>query len=299
MHSIGVLLLIGLTAPCASFLHANSRPVLQLPMRIGRVVACVDEGPPDTPRAAAVAVPVPVSTQDMAINGFLFLILHTITASAAQLAGFEPFNVDDRAAFAAARLASIGAFIAVQQVAPGGMPSDTWLADDEASVNALPRVEGTLNPILFSAGVAVAFALLCLVGSMALAAAQGVPPAEALAAWLPAPKPFQPGRAFDLLVAAPVQEEIFFRAWLIAILARAGISDGAAIGASAILFSLWHVGTSGGNPGELLELLLLGATLGWLYERSGRRLIMPLAAHSTYNGVVVVLGAARQALTGI
>ena len=288
-----VLLLI--VSPCASLVHL-SRPVLPPPSRIWCVSLCADG---EEPRAAAVAVPEPLSLQDAGINAGLFLLLHTVIWSSVQLAGFEPFNADDRGAFALARLASIGAFVAVQQAAPSGMTTNTWLADDEALVGKTPRVEGGANPIVFSAGVGIAFALACLVGSTAVAAAQGVAPAEAMSAWLPAARPFQAGRAFDLLAAAPVQEEIFFRAWLLAVLDRVGLGGVPALAASAVLFALWHVGTSGGNPGELLELLLLGGTLGWLYESSGRRLVMPLAAHSTYNGLVVVLSAGRQALLGM
>jgi len=55
--------------------------------------------------------------------------------------------------------------------------------------------------------------------------------------------------------------------------------------------------TSGGDGGGLLQLLVLGSALGWLYNRSGRRIAMPITAHATYNGAILFLEAARNAMS--
>ena len=237
----------------------------------------------------------PWSTTDTAVNAGLFLLLHTMTWSTAQLAGFSPGNGVERAAFATARLASIGAFVGVQSAAPGGLPLDDWLAKP-SQPSSLPPL-GAAAPAIY----ACAFAFASLASSTIFAAiVTGGNPIELAGAFLPAGKAIEAGRAVDLLVAAPIQEELFFRAWLLGVLRRVNVPDVAALAVSAVLFAAWHLDAingnalaQGGDGGGLLQLALLGAFLGVLYSKSGRDITLPITTHAAYNGVVLLLGAVR------
>ena len=244
------------------------------------IYACAPP-PEEVVSAAPPPAPPQWSATDSAVNAGLFVLLHTVTGSTAQLAGFG-----GRGALAAARLVSIGAFAGVQGAAPGGLPLDEWLTA-KPSESRLPTL-GAAAPLAYAGAFAVVIvALSTLVG----ATLGGADVASAFGAALPAPQPLAAGRAVDVLLAAPVQEELFFRAWLLRVLQRAPLPDGAPLALSALLFALWHVQPNTG--GALLELLLLGGFLGVLYERSGRDLRVPVATHAAYNGLVLVLGALR------
>ena len=111
-----------------------------------------------------------------------------------------------------------------------------------------------------------------------------------LAAVAPAARPLDAGRAADAILAAPIAEELFFRGWLLAALSRTGLAEGgAAIGASAIAFALWHAGQ---GDGGLLFYSAFGAFLAALYRRTGT-LAAPLGAHAAWNGLILAVRALR------
>lgn len=255
-----------------------------LPAHCARATTfCATQDVPDEPQTAPMAIsstsPAPT---DVAVNAGLFVLLHTLTLSSAQL-----FGGTDRMALALARLASTGAFVGVQAAAPGGAPLEEWLTVKSSSTTSVAA------PVAF----ACAFAAATVAVSTTLAVvAGGADVAGALAAALPPARPLDDaGRAVDLLLAAPLQEELFFRAWLLTALTRpsVGLPDAAALALSSVAFALWHGGPAVGGA-ELLELTLLGGFLGVLYTRVGQRgLALPVATHAAYNAIVLLLGAAR------
>lgn len=90
------------------------------------------------------------------------------------------------------------------------------------------------------------------------------------------------------VIIAPISEELFFRGMLFPAL-RKHIGSWPAIGASGFLFALTHFEPS--TTGYLLVLLVLlpvGMGLARLYEWRGT-LWVPIAAHSTYNLIQVVI----------
>jgi len=114
---------------------------------------------------------------------------------------------------------------------------------------------------------------------------------ELLSALLPAGTPFPPaGRLFDVLLAAPLTEELFFRGWLLAAAARAGAPPALAVGASAATFALWH---AGGDGGGLLTFGALGAWLAVVYTKGGGRLETTVGAHALWNAAIVAVRVAR------
>jgi membrane protease YdiL (CAAX protease family) len=97
---------------------------------------------------------------------------------------------------------------------------------------------------------------------------------------------------FDVLLAAPLTEELFFRAWLLTAAQRAGVPPAAAITCSALTFVLWHTG--GGSPGGgLLTFGLLGAWLAVAYAKGGQRLTTTVGAHALWNAAIVAVRVVR------
>ena len=112
------------------------------------------------------------------------------------------------------------------------------------------------------------------------------------AEWLPPPRPLPgPLRAVDILAAAPLTEEIFFRAWLLVAMQRAGASELAALGASSVLFACWHAPLVAalGDPSELFFFGALGAWLTLLYQKSDGSLPLAVGTHATFNLIVTLL----------
>ena len=86
-----------------------------------------------------------------------------------------------------------------------------------------------------------------------------------------------------IVILAPIAEEVFFRgvvfnAWL-----REGGRRWAYVG-SAALFAAIHLSLL-----SFLPIFLLGLALAWVYERSGRNLLAPIAMHATVNGISVAM----------
>ena len=179
------------------------------------------------------------------------------------------------------RLAALGAFAAIQQLA--FLPISQWLryGNDEKTANPFftNPIDGGTFGFLFAVPLAV------------FAQASGID-------WLPEPRPFPPlDEAFLKAFVAPLSEEAFFRAFLCTALTVAGGSQAVALIASAVLFGLYHVPLATVLSPEGSSLLLLyqafGAYLAFLYQRSGGSLPLAVATHCTCNMLVLVLRAVQ------
>lgn len=87
---------------------------------------------------------------------------------------------------------------------------------------------------------------------------------------------------FSVIVLAPLGEELLFRGLLLTGLRRS-LPFWAALVGSAFVFALTHV--------EWLAVLVIfpvGLLFGWAYHRHGT-LVVPIAAHATFNLINVVL----------
>ena len=82
------------------------------------------------------------------------------------------------------------------------------------------------------------------------------------------------------MLLVPLCEELFFRGYLLQVLAPYGRR--AAVLATALLFALSHVGRG------MLSFALLGVLLAALTLRTGS-LLAPLLVHGAYNGAVVLI----------
>ena len=112
--------------------------------------------------------------------------------------------------------------------------------------------------------------------------------------WLPQPAPFPDADgAFFKLLAMPLTDEIFFRAYLLTAVREAGGSQAAALIASTTLFGLFKVPISTilavEGSSSLLIYQALGAFLSLLYQRSGGSLPLVFITHATCNFLVLAL----------
>lgn len=228
---------------------------------------------PPSPDAPPPCQPATVPPGEIALNATLFVALHAFACTGAALASG---SADPSAATAAARLVTVAAFVALQQ------PVSGWLTEPRSSSSETQAVLALDRPIAPLAAVLLFAAAVC--APAALAQLAGAP--EVAQLLLPAARELpEPGRALDLLAAAPIEEELFFRAWLLSALRRGGASDAAALAASSVAFAAWH--GVGGDGGPLF-FAALGGWLGWLYQRSQGNLALPLATHALWNGGVAV-----------
>lgn len=210
---------------------------------------------------------------EIALNATLFVALHAFACTGAALASG---SADPSAATAVARLAAVAAFVALQQPVSGWLTEPRSSSSESRAMPALDRPIAPLAAVLLFAVAACAPAALAQLAGAPEAAQLLLPAARALP---------DPGRALDLLAAAPIEEELFFRAWLLSALRRGGLGDAAALAASSVAFAAWH--GVGGDGGPLF-FAALGGWLGWLYQRSEGNLALPLATHALWNGGVAV-----------
>lgn len=218
-------------------------------------------------------------TTEVAVGSALFLALHfcslSLTANTLDLLEF-PDPAASRIGFGMifTRLVSVSMFVGVQQLA--GLLTSEWLTRPS------PHSDEQLDlpaPLLPFAAVVLLLAISAI--PIGLAFATGEP--ELARTLLPAPRAFPPvGRALDLLLIAPVAEEVVFRAWLLTACEKAGWGASSSLALSTVLFGLWHGGDS------LLLFSLLGAGLGLLYQRSGGRLELAIATHVLWNLAIVL-----------
>ena len=131
---------------------------------------------------------------DVASGSALFLLLHTITQTAASAVG-QPV-----AAVAFARVLSTTTFVGVQQVA--GLPMASWLSREVVADTERDITQSPFAPVFACA----LFAAAAFAPAVGLTATGHAAEAHAL---LPGARPL-PGfdGAFELLLAAPVTEEI-------------------------------------------------------------------------------------------
>ncbi len=92
------------------------------------------------------------------------------------------------------------------------------------------------------------------------------------------------GMAVAAVVVAPLAEEITWRGLVQQALKRARLPVPVAITFAAAAFAMfhWSVLPAAARPGGLAALAMLGATLGWLVERTGR-IESAMAAHAAFN----------------
>lgn len=264
-----------------------------------------------TPSASdllATTLRVPPTVTDVVLGSIVFLLLHSILLSTAAFVAAGAADVpagkgaiENLGVGALCRAAATVGFVAVQNAA-GTLPDgwlagpadassaaddgDRWWLRDESAILRTPSPEILSKPLVAAPLVAIGFAAAVA----ALGAATGVD-------LLPEPRPLpSPGRVLDVLIAAPVTEELFFRAWLLRMLERAGASLPATLAISSALFALWHVPViAAGNaaPGELVFFATLSAVLSVLYQRSAGSLPLVAGTHASFNAIVVALRTAR------
>ena len=132
---------------------------------------------------------------EVASGTALFVLLHSIAQSGASMAG------PSEAAVASALLFSTATFVAVQQAA--GLPASSWLPRGSDDRQGMQLLQSPLAPL----GACALFAFAAFAPSIGLTATGHAAEAQAL---LPSARPLPgPGGAFELLVAAPITEEIF------------------------------------------------------------------------------------------
>jgi len=96
------------------------------------------------------------------------------------------------------------------------------------------------------------------------------------------------GRSLDYLVAAPITEELFFRAWLTAHMKKAGASDTLCVVLTTILWQLWHL-----QQGISVNFIWLGACLSLTYLNLGGSWALTAGTHGFFNLYVFILKASR------
>jgi hypothetical protein len=282
MHSTLVLVFSQLVVPLAAFALPCASPqhcsVVLLPRRCSQISCEVDELDELTAKPASAAVNSPLA--DVAAGGAVFLLLHTLSISASQVffgatAGV-PSGTD-----AAARLVATAGFVGVQQLA-GFRPVSTWLRIEPSS-GAAPAALLTAQPVLVTSALAAAgFALLALLVGLGLSLGD----LNALDTVLPAARALPgPGATFDLLLSAPLTEELFFRGYLLT-----ALEGPLGLLASPMLFAAWHLGAALDGP---LFFGLLGAWLVALFRASGGSLPLVIGTHSFFNALILLLRAAR------
>jgi membrane protease YdiL (CAAX protease family) len=87
-----------------------------------------------------------------------------------------------------------------------------------------------------------------------------------------------------IVVAAPVAEEVFFRGYMFRFMERR-LGFRAALLLSSAVFAAVHL-----NPSGIPVYLVIAVVMAWVYRLSGR-LISPIVAHATLNGVVLLASA--------
>lgn len=198
---------------------------------------------------------------DAAIGCFLYFALQ---AAFKEVHPFKTVAANE----ATARVLGISAFALIQDLA--FLPAFRWLRLDA------PRGTNPWNGITAAFAFAVPFAAIV-----------------ANAAWLPKARPF-PGAdgVFLNLLAAPISEELFFRAYLPTAFMAAGGGETGALIASTVLFALNHVPAAGSAGSSLfIAYLALGAYLNFLYQRSGGSLPLVVITHATLR--LIELGGGR------
>lgn len=205
---------------------------------------------------------------------------------------------------AVGRLLSIGTFAAVQEAAflpvsqwislywPGGFLRDDYRNDyRDRGYRDRGDYRDVIRPFFANPLLGVTFAFLFSVPLSAIASAAKV-------SWLAGPK-FSTNLDGVLLnlIAAPISEELFFRAWLPEAVILACGSESAAFIISTILFGFYHVPISQVMDGAhssaslLIAYQALGGYLCFLYQRSGGSLPLVVITHATLR--LIELGGAR------
>jgi hypothetical protein len=234
------------------------------------LIAPLTAADPSSPRAAALA--------HLAREGALAALLPG--------AVFLALQPDLRAAAAAEREEAPPAAAAAFRLAAWwtGPEARSWLAQALVTAAvAFPLAEPVLSTAtahvidaLSGGGAGAAAPLSSSSSSSSSSLAAAVRAAADAGDW-----PSVGAHAAASAVLAPVWEEVFWRGFFLASLARV-LPPGAAVGASAAGFAALHLGAL--SPPSLA---LLGACCDILYLRSGGNLAAPLLFHGLWNGVQV------------
>jgi membrane protease YdiL (CAAX protease family) len=86
-------------------------------------------------------------------------------------------------------------------------------------------------------------------------------------------------------VGAPLSEELLFRGFLQAALAKSRIGY---FGASLVTTTGWTALHAGYSPAGLIEVFVIGLTFSWLLWRTGS-LWVPMLCHAAYNSLLLVM----------
>lgn len=271
-----------LLAPAAHSLTSAIATINHLPRGRQTVRCCSspnEEPRSQTPLSAVTAAEVDATTwPDVGAGCALFFLLQISTLSTLQAVGITSGG----AVIPTLRVFVTAAFVAIQQAA--GLPADRWLMRSPAAQRA--EQASYIVSFLRSPGAPVAAALAFALAVAAAGTASG-------ATWLPEPRALPGlGRAVDVLGAAPLTEEIFFRAWLLEACERVAAPPAIATALSATTFTLWHIQQCSG-PADALFFAALGAWLALLYQRSENSLPLVAGTHASFNLIVLLLRAAQ------
>jgi len=190
---------------------------------------------------------------------------------------------------AVGRLLAIAAFVVIQQAS--FIPTREWLRLDEwlpgygRYYPRRPFFDNPLNGITFAFIFAVP--LECIAAGSKAALKKG----GALASGVGG----MSGAMLLNLLAVPLSEELFFRAWLPTAFVAAGGSEFAGFIASTLLFGFYHVPFSAiatpAGSSALLAYWALGAYLSFLYQRSDGSLPLVIITHGFLR--LIELGGGR------
>lgn len=219
-------------------------------------------------------------TESALVGVPLFFLLQSVSVSTASTL------LPDDLVPPAGRVVAFGLFAAIQAAA--GLPLEQWALRPAAA-----RAEwALLDSPLAAVAVFATFALLAF-SPVAVAALSGQ--ADIVDVLLPTAGALPPpARIFDVLLAAPLTEELFFRAWLLSAAQRAGAPPAAAIAGSALTFAVWHAGAgASAGGGGLLTFGVLGAWLAVAYTKGGRRLTTTVGAHALWNAAILAIRVVR------
>ena len=240
--------------------------------------------PPPPPPDPATRLDAPASTEPVetptatwgagrALAG-LAILLVAVSIEAAIVAGFDP------------DIEALGARLALQVALASSLVAVSFIAVKGAGLIAgtSPWVTlGLRRPSRSAVGVTI-LAYVVYIAAALLIAALLNPEQEDVTRELGVDEGAFGAIAAGLLivVAAPLSEEIFFRAFLFAGIRRSG---GFLLGAlvSSGIWGLFHYTGPDSWP-VILQLAIFGVVLAWLYERTGS-IWPPIAVHAFNNAV--------------
>lgn len=224
----------------------------------------------------------------LAQGTLLFFALQFFFLNGAQIAGVPATGEEaNYLSSTAVRVLTTASFIAANEFIWKLLPKNDWLLSRKAS-QSKERLEIFDNPLAIPGAAAIGIVIFVLVSL--LTNQSPIPGAREFPAL---------DKAFDKLLAAPAQEEVFFRAWLL----RASslvteLKPESQLGLSGVLFVLWHFqnladvmapgtdATLGAGFAGVLYYFVLGAYFAFVYQKSGGSLPAAIGTHTLYNSLI-------------